>query len=360
VQVRLLHRGRDHDFAAGLARADREMTPETLVPWFSAGKPVAALAAVRLAERGEAPLDTPVAEWLPDFRRPVHDTVTLRHLLTHTSGIRDPGRLPSAPPAEIVAGAARNGNRRPWHPGQACGYSIYAEWYVLSAVLEAVTGEPLGTVLNETLASVGARHSTFGMAEEQYREREGAIAHLFQRADGTGWARMPALRRSACRCDRAGNALGPVGDLARVLAALLPDAAGSPVGAATRAAMTRGRAEGTDPHFERHVGYGLGVMADVRWAFGGRWGARSFGHIGASFVGAFADPERDLVAAFFLNGRISAGSPAANMRATVPRFVRAAAAVGAALDVLDAPGTRDGRAGEVPVSWAGNGPPVLF
>jgi len=42
-----------------------------------------------LAEQGKLALDTPVAQWLPDFAAGGKEDVTLRHLLTHTSGLPD-------------------------------------------------------------------------------------------------------------------------------------------------------------------------------------------------------------------------------------------------------------------------------
>ncbi len=45
-----------------------------------------------LVERGKVALDTPVVRYVPEFNSPGTEHITVRHLLTHTSGLR--GTLP--------------------------------------------------------------------------------------------------------------------------------------------------------------------------------------------------------------------------------------------------------------------------
>jgi len=68
------------------------VTKGTLFQVASVSKPVTACAVMQLVEKGELSLDGDVNEVLPfGVRNPKHPKVpiTLRHLLTHTSGIRD-------------------------------------------------------------------------------------------------------------------------------------------------------------------------------------------------------------------------------------------------------------------------------
>lgn len=77
--------------------ADREaeagMDGETRMLAASIGKTMVAATVLALAQEGIVSLDTPVSRWLGDrewyTRLANHDTVTLRHLLTHTGGIAD-------------------------------------------------------------------------------------------------------------------------------------------------------------------------------------------------------------------------------------------------------------------------------
>lgn len=79
--------------AAG--HADREagtpMREDTIIRLASLTKPVVAATALAMVERGVIALEAPVTRWLPDFRPRLPDgnapEITIRHLLTHTSGL---------------------------------------------------------------------------------------------------------------------------------------------------------------------------------------------------------------------------------------------------------------------------------
>jgi D-alanyl-D-alanine carboxypeptidase len=77
--------------ASGFAdlTAEVPMAPEDAFRIGSITKMFTATVIVRLAEEGLLTLDDPLAQWLPDVAAelPNGDTITLRHLLTHTSGL---------------------------------------------------------------------------------------------------------------------------------------------------------------------------------------------------------------------------------------------------------------------------------
>ena len=89
----VLHAGRYGVCAAGGAA----MTDDTIVWLASMTKLVTTIAALQLVEAGDLELDAPVAALLPELAQPVvlsdagtrpaRAPITLRHLLTHTSGI---------------------------------------------------------------------------------------------------------------------------------------------------------------------------------------------------------------------------------------------------------------------------------
>ena len=74
--------------AYGAARLDPTVpaTAASRYPIDSVSKEFTAAAILLLAERGQLSLDDPVARWIPALTAPA---VTLRQLLTHTSGMRD-------------------------------------------------------------------------------------------------------------------------------------------------------------------------------------------------------------------------------------------------------------------------------
>lgn len=72
---------------AGCAAPGRPATAETLWPLASISKLYTAAAAMALVEAGEITLGTRAATVLPEFAQGGRDRITLRHLLTHTSGL---------------------------------------------------------------------------------------------------------------------------------------------------------------------------------------------------------------------------------------------------------------------------------
>lgn len=81
--------------AAGLAdvEAALPMRPDTRMLAASIGKTVVGAVTVALAQERKLGLDDPVGKWLGDrawfARLPNHASMTVRHLLTHSSGLRD-------------------------------------------------------------------------------------------------------------------------------------------------------------------------------------------------------------------------------------------------------------------------------
>ena len=55
----------------------------------SVSKQFSAVALMMLAEEGKLSLDDNVQKWFPEFQSPLMEKISLRHLLSHTSGIPD-------------------------------------------------------------------------------------------------------------------------------------------------------------------------------------------------------------------------------------------------------------------------------
>ena len=71
--------------------AGKAMTEDAIFRLASITKPVVTAAAMRMIELGKFGLDTPVTDFLPDFKPKSPDgstpVITIRHLLTHTAGL---------------------------------------------------------------------------------------------------------------------------------------------------------------------------------------------------------------------------------------------------------------------------------
>jgi CubicO group peptidase (beta-lactamase class C family) len=88
----LQHQGRSHHKAFGqraLVPSEEPMTEDTIFDSASLTKVVACTpAAMLLIERGKISLDDKVAKYIPEFASEGKDAITIRQLLTHTSGLR--------------------------------------------------------------------------------------------------------------------------------------------------------------------------------------------------------------------------------------------------------------------------------
>jgi CubicO group peptidase (beta-lactamase class C family) len=100
-----------------------------------------AAAAMLLVEDGKIRLDEPVGSYLPDFP---HRRVTLRHLLTHTSGLPAGLSLRNLTPAQARARVLSAPLQR--NPGVAVEYSDVG-FVVLWEALQRAAGEPLPDLL---------------------------------------------------------------------------------------------------------------------------------------------------------------------------------------------------------------------
>ena len=91
------------DLAFGEAQAGVSMRPDSLNLWMSASKPVAAVAIAQLWQQGLLDLDNPVIRFIPEFGVNGKSSITLRHILTHTTGFRAPPKHADAPWDQIIA-----------------------------------------------------------------------------------------------------------------------------------------------------------------------------------------------------------------------------------------------------------------
>ena len=116
---------------------ERSMTPDTLVSWLSACKPVGAIAIAQLWETGHLDLDAPVADTIPEFAAGGKAAIAMRHILTHTCGFRpvefnDVEISWDERIARICAAPLEDG----WVIGETAGYHARSSWYILGEVVQ--------------------------------------------------------------------------------------------------------------------------------------------------------------------------------------------------------------------------------
>jgi len=128
----------------------REATGETRYPWFSATKIATATAVMQLVEQGLVDLDAPASRYLPGLarlRNPYGTEITVRHLLSHSSGLANPIPVawihPADEPGPSLAALTRRlleeNDRLQFEPGSRASYSNLG-YLVLGGIVERVSG----------------------------------------------------------------------------------------------------------------------------------------------------------------------------------------------------------------------------
>ena len=132
----------------------RPVTPSTLFNVFSVSKGVLSIGLLRLVQDGRIEsLDDPVAKYWPAFES--KPTVTVRHLLTHQSGLANvypedatlDTLLEWSTMTSFMAGEAVSAHV----PGEETQYHALSFAWLVGGLIEAVTGRPYEDLLDEVL-----------------------------------------------------------------------------------------------------------------------------------------------------------------------------------------------------------------
>jgi CubicO group peptidase (beta-lactamase class C family) len=148
----------------GLADVENDVPAraETVYRIASISKPITATAVLQLVEKGEVSLEDPISKYVPAF--PARDYgPTLRHLLTHTSGIRHyaAGEMEMKDHFDSLAEAIAIFKDDPllFTPGSRYSYSSYA-YNLLAGVVEKATGLTFEAYLRESVWGPAAMSET--------------------------------------------------------------------------------------------------------------------------------------------------------------------------------------------------------
>jgi len=188
----------------GFADDDTRLEPagNTLYAISSLTAPLTAIATLHLIERSDLTLETKIREYLPEFNlskvviqndagvpiTAVNQSITIRHLLTHTSGLTDLAvhsrslvdtfrqrNLPKdkAPivrsPDDLSQQVNRLANQPlKTQPGRSFAYSQGFD--VLARLIEVVSGRPFSTYLkDEVLTPLGMSDTSFSVEQSKLR-----------------------------------------------------------------------------------------------------------------------------------------------------------------------------------------------
>ncbi len=139
----------------GLADVENEVPAkaDTIYRIASISKPMAATALMQLVEQGRVDIDEPVQKYVPYFpEKPL--TITLRHILTHTSGIRhyNPGEFNMKEHFDTLPDAIRIFKDDPllFTPGTLFHYSSYA-FNLIAGAIENASGLTFEAYMKEKI-----------------------------------------------------------------------------------------------------------------------------------------------------------------------------------------------------------------
>lgn len=275
-------------------------------------KPLVAMAALRLIEQGRLSLGDRVYDYLPEFGKNSKFGITIRHLLTHTSGL--PDMLPQnrdlraahAPLAAFVDGTCEVG--RDFAPGRGVQYQSMG-FAVLGELIARVSGTSCAEYLHQEFFAPLRMHDTALGAPDSWFDGPDAcverIAEIRTPPDqeDTDWGWNSRYWRSLGA--PWGGLLTTPDDLAHFAQTMLcrgnfeGEQLLSP---AAIAAATRNQLEAMRdvPSADRRTRpWGLGWR--LQWPahsanFGDLLGPRTYGHWGATGTLLWIDPQRDAYA----------------------------------------------------------------
>jgi CubicO group peptidase (beta-lactamase class C family) len=206
--------------AYGLADLEQHVaaTPATNYRLASMTKQFTAAAVLALAEEGRLSLDDPVRKWLPSLP-PAADAVTLRQLLTHTSGLLDYEELIPADATQQVHDAdvlrlLESQNRTYFPPGTSYRYSDTG-YALLALIVGRASGEDFATYLRRRIFLPLGMHNTIAYEAGVSTVVARAFGYTYERG---AWRRTDQSLTSAVLGD--GGVYSSVDDLARWDAAL--------------------------------------------------------------------------------------------------------------------------------------------
>jgi CubicO group peptidase (beta-lactamase class C family) len=309
------------------------MRSDTLMLWLSAGKPVTAIAIAMLVERGALSLDQSVASVIPEFATNGKDVITLRHLLTHTAGIRgvDSG-YPFGTWEETIARICAMRVERDWVPGERAGYHTHTTWYLLGELIERVTGERHDMWIRANLLEPAGMSDTWlAMSAERYQAYGSRMGYLYDTSERNAPpkpGRNIDTELAVSRPRPSASCRGPMRDLARFYEMLRLGGTVDGVRLlreeTVHAFTSRQRVGMPDATFRQTIDWGLGFILNssqygpaIPYQFGPYASPETFGHGGSQSSTGFCDPVRQLVVALVFNGTPGEAAHDRRLRATL-------------------------------------------
>ena len=258
---------------------------------------------LQLAEEGRLTLDDPISRWLPDYPN-ITNTITLRQLLNHTSGVYNIFENPAIfgtsyrsmqcdQTRQYTPEEALSYIKKPnFAPGKGWHYSNTG-YILLGLIAEAVIQKPIATEIRARFLEPLQLRSTYLETREP---ATGELAHGFSDVDGVGGlddlSALPTTGMYSLIWT-AGGMFSTATDLAHWVRALYGDTV---LKAVSLAQMTKWAPNSGSPY--PWAGYGLGTM---RWSTskGDFWGHD--GRMPGYFSESGHSPTRNITVVVLIN-----------------------------------------------------------
>jgi uncharacterized protein YbbC (DUF1343 family)/CubicO group peptidase (beta-lactamase class C family) len=272
-------------------------TSDTLYDLASITKLFTTTAVMRLVEQGKLALDEPVASWLPDFAAGGKEDVTVRHLLTHTSGMPDYLQLwkleptPAARMQRVLATPLRV------PPGTAFRYSDLG-LIALGHLVERVAGATLDRVIRDMVTGPLRLDQTMYRPAARLKPRIAPTE--YEDAVGRGMVWGEVHDENAWSLDGvAGHAgiFSTAGDLGRFAQMYLDGGILDGV----RLLKPETVAEMTHNQIGRLEERGLGWELNADYYMGHLASPTTYGHTGFTGTSLVIDPARQLIVVLLTN-----------------------------------------------------------
>lgn len=265
----------------------------------SISKPVTALAVMCLVEQGKIRLDDPAQKFLPEFKGEGRERITLRNLLSHSSGLPDmlPNNIELRRAQAALSQFAVETLRTPllFEPGSQVSYQSMGV-LLAAEIVERITGKSLDAFLQqEVFKPLKMHHSSMGLRNcliaDTVQCELPSSGELKMSAEDGAWNWNSAYWRNLGA--PWGGMHTTVGDIFKLLQAMLDDGRGvlKPELAVEMV---------TDQNTKLSQPWGVGWKLGSEALFPGS-SAKTFGHNGATGTLCWADPDRKLIFVLFTN-----------------------------------------------------------
>ncbi len=299
-------------------------TPDTPFCIFSASKAITAMVIHLLDDRGVLHVDDRVAEYIPEFAGQGKGRTTIRHVLTHRSGIPSlQGNADQALLSDPHRIVRQLSDAKPENlAGRRVAYHAITGGFILAEVVRRATGKPIRQVLEEEILDpLGFRWMNYGVSEADIpqvatnyfmgRRPPAVVRVIAKRALGVPFEEVAAVSNDP-RWLRAvvpsGNIVSTANELSRFFQLLLQGGELDGVRIMEERTIRRARNETAFLEMDFTLGvpvrYGIGLMlgSPLVSPFG-RDTPRAFGHLGFINCFGWADPDRDISVGLLTSGK---------------------------------------------------------